>query len=60
VLRVRGEGEACGVFTQGAGEAAEGAAAAGCGGVAFQAADGGEADPGLVGELFLGQPALAA
>jgi hypothetical protein len=53
-------GEAGRVFTQGAGETAEGAAAAGRGGLAFQASHGGQADPGPVGELFLGQAVLAA
>jgi hypothetical protein len=52
------KGEAGGVFVQGCGEAAEGAAAAGCGGLAFQAPHGGQADPGLAGKLFLGQPLL--
>ena len=52
--------EADGVFVQGGGEAAEGAAAAGGGGLAFQAPHGGQADPGLAGELFLGQPLLMA
>jgi hypothetical protein len=55
-----GRGEACGVFAEGAGEAAEGAGAAGGGGLAFEPADSGGADPGPVGELFPGQPALAA
>jgi hypothetical protein len=56
VRGVRGGDEASGVFAQGAGEAAEGAAAAGCGELAFQAPHGGQANPGLAGELFLGQP----
>ena len=51
-------GEAGGVFAQGGGEAAEGAAAAGGGGLVFQAAHGGQAAPGLAGELLLGQPLL--
>jgi hypothetical protein len=57
---VRREDELRGIFAQGGGEAAEGAAAAGRGGLAFQPGHGGEADPGSVRELFLGQPVLAA
>lgn len=57
---VRGGGEPCGVFAQGPGEAAEGAAAAGRSRLAFQPGHGGGADPGPAGELFLGQSALAA
>src|ERR1700722_12550494 len=49
-----------GVFTQRGGEAAEGAGAAGGGELVFQPGHGGGADPGPVGELFLGQPVLAA
>ena len=41
----------------GGGETAEGAAAAGCGRLAFQAPHGGQADSGPAGELFLEQPA---
>jgi hypothetical protein len=55
-----GGGEAGGVFAEGASEAGEGAAAAGCGVLAFEAPHGGQADPGLAGELFLGQPVPAA
>ena len=57
---MRGGDEACGVFAQGAGQAAEGAAAAGGGGLAFQPGDSCRADPGPVGQLFPGQPALVA
>jgi hypothetical protein len=55
-----GRREAGGFFVQGGGEAAEGTGAAGRGGPAFQPGDSGWADPGPVGELFLGQPALVA
>jgi hypothetical protein len=54
------KGEAGGVFVQGGGEAAEGAAAAGRGGLTFQPRHSGGADPGPDGELFPRQPALVA
>jgi hypothetical protein len=55
-FRARWRGEADGLFAQGGGEAAEGTAAARGRGLAFQAAHGGQADPGLAGKLFQGQP----
>jgi hypothetical protein len=48
-----------GVLAYGSGEAAEGPAAAGGVGLAFQPGDGGEADPGLISQFLLGQAALA-
>jgi hypothetical protein len=42
------------------GKAAKGVAAAGCAGLAFEPGHRGDAYPGQVGELFLGQSVLAA
>jgi len=55
-----GGSETGGFLVQSGSEAGQGAAAAAGGGLVFQAADGCQADPGLGGELFLGQQALAA
>jgi hypothetical protein len=59
-LKLAWRGEVSRVFVQGAGQAAQGARPAGCGRLVFEAADGGQADPGAGGELFLGQAVLVA
>jgi hypothetical protein len=48
------------VLAESAGEASEGAATTGSGGLAFEPSDGSEAHPGLAGEFFLRQSALPA
>src|ERR1017187_8521 len=52
VVRLGG-GDGGGLFGERGGEAAQGVAAAGCPGLAFEPGHGGDANPGLVGELFL-------
>jgi hypothetical protein len=49
-----------GVFTERGGEPGQGPATAGCPDLVFQPGHGGQAEPRLVGELFLGQAVLAA
>jgi len=48
------------VLAESAGEAAESAATAGSGCLAFEPGDSSHAQPGLIGQSFLGQAALAA
>ncbi len=48
------------MLAEGAGEPAEGSATAGSGCLTFKPSDSREAHPGLAGEFFLGQAALAA
>ena len=48
------------MLAEGPGEAAESAATAGSGRLAFQPGDSRQAHPGLVGQFFLRQAALAA